>query len=409
MTIDAGRRARHPRPAARRPRRGSRTPSASGWACCPRSRSTSRTTRTVAARRPRCDLPVVVNGQILPRDVDRFRFRAKKGQRLVVRAEARGLVPYQADSVPGWMQATLTLRDATRTRGGVRRRVPLRPGSRALLRGAGGRRRTCSRSATPSSRGREDFVYRDHRRRAAVRHADLPARRARRARSRRRQVDGWNLHWRQVPLDTRARRRRGAGDRVATGPGRHERRGVRRGQPARGRRGRAERHAGAGARGDARRASSTARSVTRATWTSSPSRGVAARSWSRRSRPAPWARPWTRCSASSTRRANVVAWNDDFVHEGLGVRGLGLQTHHADSYLTTKLPKSGTYRVRVTDVRRHGGDDHAYRLRISTPRPDVQLFVSPSSINVPFGPRGPGRRPRRAQGRLRRRDRRRAA
>ncbi len=57
-------------------------------------------------------LPAVVNGQILPGEVDRFRFEAVKGQRLVVAASARRLIPYIADAVPGWFQATLALYDA---------------------------------------------------------------------------------------------------------------------------------------------------------------------------------------------------------------------------------------------------------------------------------------------------------
>jgi hypothetical protein len=72
-------------------------------------------------------LPTVVNGQIMPfedpsrtfrreqqftpGDVDRFRFQARKGQQLVGAVSARELVPYLADAVPGWFQATLTLYD----------------------------------------------------------------------------------------------------------------------------------------------------------------------------------------------------------------------------------------------------------------------------------------------------------
>jgi len=75
-------------------------------------------------------LPAVVNGQITPHttalnrfqarqgeqftpaDVDRYRFQAREGQRLVVAAMAQELIPYLADAVPGWFQATLTLYDA---------------------------------------------------------------------------------------------------------------------------------------------------------------------------------------------------------------------------------------------------------------------------------------------------------
>src|ERR1035441_6398112 len=57
-------------------------------------------------------LPVLVNGQIMPGGVDRFRFQATKGQHVVVAAKARELLPYISDAVPGWFQATLGLTDS---------------------------------------------------------------------------------------------------------------------------------------------------------------------------------------------------------------------------------------------------------------------------------------------------------
>jgi hypothetical protein len=56
--------------------------------------------------------PVLVNGQIMPGDIDRFRFHARKSQTLVFETAARSLVPYLADAVPGWFQSVLTLYDA---------------------------------------------------------------------------------------------------------------------------------------------------------------------------------------------------------------------------------------------------------------------------------------------------------
>ena len=58
-------------------------------------------------------LPVTFNGQILRADTDRFRFRAKKGQRLVLAAKGRVFVPYMADAVPGWFQPVMHLYDAS--------------------------------------------------------------------------------------------------------------------------------------------------------------------------------------------------------------------------------------------------------------------------------------------------------
>jgi hypothetical protein len=58
-------------------------------------------------------LPVVINGQIFGGDIDCYRFPAKAGQVLVLRVEARALLPFIADAVPGWMQAVLTLYDSS--------------------------------------------------------------------------------------------------------------------------------------------------------------------------------------------------------------------------------------------------------------------------------------------------------
>jgi len=57
----------------------------------------------------------------------------------------------------------------------------------------------------------------------------------------------------------------------------------------------------------------------------------------------------------------------------------GLTTHHADSYIRTTLPANGTYYVHLTAADRAGGEEYAYRLRISEPMPDFALRVEPSS------------------------------
>lgn len=58
------------------------------------------------------DIPVTINGQVRAGDVDRFVFRAKKGQNLLIAVRARELNPFLADGVPGWFEAFLSLRDA---------------------------------------------------------------------------------------------------------------------------------------------------------------------------------------------------------------------------------------------------------------------------------------------------------
>ena len=76
----------------------------------------------------------------------------------------------------------------------------------------------------------------------------------------------------------------------------------------------------------------------------------------------------------------ILASNDD--HED---PASGLTTDHADSFLRFKLPRDGSYFLRLTDTRKKGGREYAYRLRISRPRPGFALRVVPSEINVRAG------------------------
>ena len=79
-----------------------------------------------------------------------------------------------------------------------------------------------------------------------------------------------------------------------------------------------------------------------------------------------------------------LAFNDDFED-----KGTGLNTHHADSYLTATLPADGTYFIHLTDTQGKGGPDFAYRLRLSEPQPDFELRVVPSSISLRAGMSAP--------------------
>jgi hypothetical protein len=57
-------------------------------------------------------LPVVIDGQILENDRDYFRFPARAAATLVLSVEARSLLPFIADAVPGWFDPQLTVYDA---------------------------------------------------------------------------------------------------------------------------------------------------------------------------------------------------------------------------------------------------------------------------------------------------------
>jgi hypothetical protein len=76
----------------------------------------------------------------------------------------------------------------------------------------------------------------------------------------------------------------------------------------------------------------------------------------------------------------VIAINDDSED-----KGTGLNTHHADSYLTATLPANGVYFLTIADTQRKGGVDYAYRLRISPAQPDFELRIVPSSLSVRTG------------------------
>jgi len=75
-----------------------------------------------------------------------------------------------------------------------------------------------------------------------------------------------------------------------------------------------------------------------------------------------------------------IAFNDDFVD-----KGAGLITHQADSRIAVKLPANGTYTLQLGDTERQGGAEYAYRLRVGPPRPDFELRVVPSSLNLRAG------------------------
>jgi hypothetical protein len=326
------------------------------------------------ARQPTTTLPRVLNGQVSFKDIDRFRFRARAGQKLVIEAQARRLVPYLADAVPGWFQATLAIYD---DRGQEIRYVddfrfdpdPVclfevpRTGEYVLeIRDA-------------IHRGREDFVYR-------ITIAERPyvtslyplggkAGAAVTA-----EVGGWNLPWDHVILDTTPGSRTRASSWSAGGmltnpvtyavddlPDSLEKEpndGPREAQPidcpriVNGRIG-------------------TVGDVDVFRFEGRAGEKVVAEIRARRV-----GSPLDSTLQLLDARGEVVAWNDDHAD-----RSAGLVTHQGDSYLLATLPRDGVYLVRVADAQGQGGPAFAYRLRVGPPQPDFTVLVTPSSINVP--------------------------
>ncbi|KPK50080.1 MAG: hypothetical protein AMK72_03035 [Planctomycetes bacterium SM23_25] len=326
-------------------------------------------------------LPVLLNGQIMPGDVDRFVFRAREGQKIVIEASARRLVPYLADAVPGWFQATLALYDADGQEVAFADDYRFNPDPVLFYRiPKDGEYELEIRDAV--YRGREDFVYR-----IAVSEQPFVTQAfplgGREGAETLASIDGWNVARKRLPLDT------GPGDgwiryascrhggfvsnpipyAVDTLPECEEsesndtmRDAQRIGMPKiiNGRIARAgdvDMFRIEGDAGDRIVAEVSARRL------SSPLDSL------------------LRLIDAS---GKVLHWNDDHVlkDEHLHIDRLGLITHHADSYLSAELPKKGAYYVQLSDAQHHGSKAHAYRLRISAPRPDFALRATPSSLHA---------------------------
>ena len=321
--------------------------------------------------------PATVNGQIMPGGVDRYRFWARKGQQIVISVSARDLIPYLADAVPGWFEATLTLYDAKGTELAYDDRFRFRPDPvlhfEVLHDGE-----YVVEIKDSLYRGREDFVYR-------ITLGELPfvtdifplggpadAKTTV-------ELKGWNLPTTTLTLDNKDKKpgiypisvskeglvpnrvpfavdtlpeclEQEPNDTSATAQpvtlpvivnGRID-------QPGYWDVFRFEGHAGEQIVAEvlARRLNSPLDSVLKLT----------------------------------DAAGRQLAFNDDYED-----KGEGLETSHADSYLTATLPADGVFFIYVGDTQRQGGSDYAYRLRISEPRPDFALRVVPSSLNVRAG------------------------
>jgi hypothetical protein len=324
---------------------------------------------------PRVELPAVLNGQILPGDIDRFLFRAKRGQKLVIDTRARHLIPYLADAVPGWFQATVALYDGRGKEVAFADDYRFSPDPVLFYEiPADGDYRLEIRDSI--YRGREDFVYR-----IAVGEqpfitgmyplgvkagADATA-----------WVTGWNLPWNRVKLDTRpdplgfrqsAFRRNewitNAVTYAVSGQAESDE-AEPNDEPARApllslpqivngfiaKPGDRDVFRFRGRAGDTVVTEVTARRL---------------------------GSPLDSLLRLTDESGTVLATNDD--HED---KAEGLLTHHADSYLTATLPADGVYCVQVSDTQNHGGPTYGYRLRVSPPQPGFALRVTPSSVNVP--------------------------
>jgi hypothetical protein len=340
----------------------------------PRARSGNLRAARMSSSNQEVALPATINGQILPGEVDRFRFTARRGQRLVFAVAARALMPYLADAVPGWFQATLALYDAQGRELAYNDDFRFNPDPVLACEIPADGVYTLEIKDT-IYRGREDFVYR-------ITAGELPfvtsifplggASAARVGVA----LTGWNLPVDQLAID--ASQHLPGRFQLSVKNGDHLSNAVRFAVgtlpecfaaepndaiaaaqsitlPALAN-GRIE-HAGdedvfrfEGKSGDEIVAEVVARRL---------------------------GSPLDSVLTLSDGTGRVLASNDDYED-----KAAGLLTHHADSFVSLKLPADGTYFVRVADAQRHGGPEYGYRLRVSAPQPDFELRVVPASITV---------------------------
>jgi uncharacterized protein YdeI (BOF family) len=83
-------------------------------------------------------------------------------------------------------------------------------------------------------------------------------------------------------------------------------------------------------------------------------------------------------------KGKVIATNDDFIQKRkfLHESETGLITHHADSYLMQKMPYTGEYFIQILDTEQKGGNNYLYSLRVSKPIPHFETIITPSTINI---------------------------
>jgi len=322
----------------------------------------------------RVDVPCTMNGQIAPGEVNQYRFSARKGQRLVISAKARHLVPYVADGVPGWFQAVLRLHDANGKELAYNDDYRFDPDP-VLFFDVPENGEYVLTINEALFRGRESFVYR-------ITIGELPF------------VTSIFPLGGQVGKPVKIEKRGWHLEKTTLAP------------PPKG--AKPGHHLVAASDGklvsnyvpfalDTLPECLEVESNDNLSKAQKVSLPVTVNG--RADRPGDWdvfevqgkagetvvaevharrlGSPYDSFVKVTGPNGKVIALNDDHYDAASG-----LNTDHADSYLMVKLPADGKYFIHVGDTRRHAGAAYAYRLRISRPRPDFVLRVIPSRICI---------------------------
>jgi hypothetical protein len=328
-------------------------------------------------------LPVLINGQIKPGGVDRFRFQATQGQHIVIAAKARELLPYISDAVPGWFQATLSLTNSQGREVQYADHFLFHPDPVLYYEIPADGAYTLEIHDS-IYRGREDFVYR-------IEAGELPFVTSifplggrsgtddRRSSSVALELKGWNLPSAKLTEKTKNRPAgiypisARSGDLVSnpvpfavdTLPETLDKEPNNRQQNAQ----RVTLPVIVNGRIDQPGDWDVFRFNARA------GDEIVAEVHARR----------LDSPLDSILRLTDAAGRELAVNDDAEDKGAALLTHQADSRLYFKLPARGAYYLHLGDVQGKGGPDYAYRLRISRPQPDFELRVVPASLNARAG------------------------
>lgn len=330
--------------------------------------------RPVEEEELRVTVPCTMNGQIAAGEMNRYRFQATRGQRLVISAKARDLVPYVADGVPGWFQAVMRLYDA----GGreVAYNDDFRSDPDPLIYfevPADGEYVLIINEAL--FRGRESFVYR-------ITIGELPfvtsifPLGARAGEQVKIEMNGWNLD--KASLAPPPRDAKPGLHLLAASNGKFASNPVPFAldtlpecleQEPNDERSKAQKvklpiivNGRADRPGD---------------WDVFEVEGKAGETVVVEVQARRLGSPFDSFVKVTGADGRIIALNDDHFDAASD-----LNTDHADSYLMAKLPADGKYFVHLGDTRRHAGREYAYRLRISNPQPDFALRVMPSRVGI---------------------------
>jgi hypothetical protein len=317
-------------------------------------------------------IPAVVNGQILPGGVNHHHFAAKKGQRLVIAVSARALIPYLADAVPGWFQATLALYDSNGNEVAYSDDFRFNPDP-VLYYEIPADGEYAIEIKDSIYRGREDFVYRITVGEVPFITSIFPLGGPANADTTV-QLKGWNLPTDKIVLDDKNKTpgiypivvRKGdwvsnimpfAVDTLPECYDKEPNNLINRAQ-------RITLPIIINGRID------SPNDVDAFRFEGKAGQEIVAEVMARRLNS-----PLDSILALTDANGKQIACNDDYAD-----RGAGLETHHADSYIRTTLPADGTYYLFLRDTQSQGGPEYAYRLRVSAPRPDFDLRIVPSSL-----------------------------